>query len=151
MTNYTLTELQALYDADLNALAAELRGFSNHPLAFSLYDVDANGRSVEVCEKVDWRPATDRNQSGELLRWASESGVNFWIDFDDTPGVRWSTDQRGDCHSCQFDFATGYSCGAHCECDCHEEQPDGFVPGNDARAEALAFCAAMLAMKGGLQ
>ncbi len=123
---YTIEELQALPDGDLNALAAELRGFYNHPLAFSLYDTNANGRSVEICEKSDWQPTTDRNQSGELLTWAWRThGILFHIGFTGGASMGYV----------QYETAVEF----------------GTIKGNNARAETVAFCAAMLAMTGRLK
>lgn len=115
MTNtFTLAELQALPNADLNALAAELRGYRNDPSNAAWYDEHGGRFDYEY----EFTPATDRNKSGELLMWAAAQGAEFEIQFRATPKI--------------FFLHT-------------------HMKANDARAETIAFCAAMLAMAGRLQ
>ena len=118
---YTIAELLALPDERLNALAAELRGYKLVETVWDSAYENGSGDSIPVTE---WTPATDRNQSGELLTLATAQGLGFMVDWfgvGDTP-ARISCYQQADC-------------AWLCE-----------IPGNDARAETVAFCAAMLAM-----
>jgi len=137
---YTLPELQAMADGDLNALAAELRGWTlqsvTDPLGSSFLNwVDDN--EIGRYSPSSYTPATDRNQSGELLTWAAgqtfgikSSTLTFGITIDDVT-------QNIDV------FSPSFACAS-------QSGVDFEVPGNDARAETIAFCAAMLAMKGRL-
>ena len=138
---FTLADLQAMADADLNALAAELRGWN---LTFGSIEIplrasgtetvreyhwegrDSNGEMGAIVADCDWKPATDRNQSGELLECATAQGAGFIID-------RFGGSSRIACYQ-------GKDCAWICA-----------IPGNDAHAETIAFCAAMLAMKGRLK
>lgn len=65
-TSYTVAELLALPDAAINSMAAELRGWDLQLVGDSYHRIDAEqvryGRN-------DYSPATDRNQSVELLEW----------------------------------------------------------------------------------
>lgn len=85
---YTIDELMAMSDHDLNALAAELRGWS-YPspkeIKKGAWPGYSDGKDAYM-EKHKWHPATDRNQSGELIIWALDRGVEF-VDTitDDTP------------------------------------------------------------------
>ncbi len=75
-----------------------------------------------------WSPTSDRNQSGELLQWAEA--------------------HRG----CAFDIQIGRNEAIGIFIPPNATRfPDVVVSGNDARAETIAFCAAMLAMKGRLK
>lgn len=66
----TISELQAMSDQELNALAAKLRGWklleSDHGswrgVTGNYYFESENGEAE--CSEGDWTPATDRNQSG---------------------------------------------------------------------------------------
>jgi hypothetical protein len=131
---YTIADLQALSNADLNALAAELRGWVlrieeyqiGEPVIESgvLRDyVAADGRTMSAV--ADWSPCLDRNQSGKLLRHAEKQDIQFIVHFLNKMGasIHW---REGD-----YGFWN-------------------YVSGNDARAETIAFCAAMLAMEGRL-
>lgn len=60
LNKYTQTDVAALSDAELSRLASELRF----------------GR--EITWDI-WSPATDRNQSGELLQFAAHKGAAFTI------------------------------------------------------------------------
>ena len=128
---YTIDELLALPDEALNALAAGLRGWT-----ISKAQPWDDGRRIIQCDVYnesdgavmpvdDWTPATSRDQSGELLRHAQRLGVRFAVHFWDgaeeiTGAVPRILLNRRDV------FA---------------------VSGNDARAETVAFCAAMLAIR----
>lgn len=133
---YTIAELLALPDERLNALAAELRGyklvetvpFNEWQKGGAKWDSAYENGSGDSIPVTEWTPATDRNQSGELLTLATAQGLGFMVDWfgvGDTP-ARISCYQQADC-------------AWLCE-----------IPGNDARAETVAFCAAMLAMAGRL-
>lgn len=128
-STYTIEELQAMPDADLNALAAELRGWTlqnvTDPTGNSFLNwVDSD--DVGQYSPDEWTPAADRNESGELLRWAWRThGILFYIGF--TGGA-----SRG-----YVQFETPVIRRT--------------VHGNTARAETEVFCAAMLAMEKRLQ
>ena len=121
----TIEQLQALSDKGLSALAAKLRGW---------YDCEKENRPcyhdsetlAEVCD--NWTPATSRDQSGELLQWAETQGCYFTIGFGD--------------------FNSDVRVRINLERNEREIFVDETIPGNDARAETVAFCAAMLAMEG---
>ena len=130
---YTIADLQAMPDDALSALAAELRGWQ-----FSIAGIlqDKNGQEVRQRDCVVfklgtasesypyfWSPATDRNQSGELLEWAASQGFRISIGRDETGIHVGIYSDRG-----RF--------GAH-----DEKWP---------RAETIAFIAAMLDLKGRL-
>jgi hypothetical protein len=124
---YTLPELLALDSDTLNKMAAELRGYR------LVTEYDYNQRDCYLDDKgdclyrvEDYSPATDRNQSGELLDYAEGQGLGFMID------------KRS-----KYIPARTVCYGADAKWLLH-------VPGNDARAETVAFCAAMLAMQGRL-
>jgi len=119
---YTLAELQAMADVDLNALAAELRGVKCWQEDEYTY-AEIGGK-----EKL-WRPATNRNQSGELLEWfmtQNESHSFSVIKGRLTCRVRLETTED--------------------TTEIWREQGESL-----ARLETIAFCAAMLAMKGRLK
>lgn len=84
-----------------------------------------------------WRPTTDRNESSKLLEWAAEQkDAVFSIHVENNfkrvdVGVP--------------DLATQDSSGRMLF------DREFTIEGNDARAETIAFCAAMLAMAGRLQ
>lgn len=125
MTNtYTLADLQAMTDDGLNALAAELRGLQYLPRSGNVFDfVWMDGDKVYTQEIAF---TANRNQSGELLEYATAQGAGFIID-------RFGGSSRIACYQ-------GKDCAWICA-----------IPGNDARAETIAFIAVMLAMKGQLQ
>lgn len=108
---YTIADLCALPDDALDALAAELRGYTEvFKMGTHTFWQDASGK--KITESYKWKPTTDRNQSGELLMWAQLQGAKF-----------------------QQIVAA-----------------DGVLEINiSARAETIAFCAAMLAMAGRLK
>jgi len=117
---YTIAQLLALPDDDLNALAAELRGW--HWLESDL--VDEKGEA-HVLWPVCWTPVTDCNQSRELLTWAATQ------------------------HSVRFCTTTGmgiYSGVA--QIDERGFEIWGEIPGASAHSETVAFCAAILAQQG---
>lgn len=151
MTNYTLAELQAMPNDDLNALAAELRGLQYLPRSGNVFDfVWMDGDKVYAQEIAF---TADRNQSGELLQWAAArfdgAITKEPIMFDVTFG-RFERNKRLpgiDAYQHKF-VERGY--------DKRMEWSGSAkwivqIPGNDARAETIAFCAAMLAMKGRLK
>lgn len=120
----TIDELQALPDKELNALAAKLRGLKtfNFQGVKWLGVTDAQGVTHGKHKLREWTPATSRDQSGELLTWAWRNhGILFHIGFTGgaSPGY------------VQFETPVTHHT----------------VRGNDARAETIAFCAAMLALK----
>lgn len=114
---YTIEELEALPDADLNALAAELR----------------YGRTDGFPCWNTWSPATDRNQSRELLEWLVEQPI------------------------CRASYTIKLGCGklfagVRVEwIDGNNNFQDVQVNGTSARSETAAFCAAMLAQQGRLK
>lgn len=132
MTNYTLAELQAMPNNDLNALAAELRGWTlqavTDPIRGSFLNwVDSD--DVGQYSPDEWTPATDRNQSGKLLEWFMTQN-----------------------ESCSFSIIRGrVTCRVRLEST--EDTSEVWREREEslARLEALAFCAAMLVMKGALQ
>ena len=134
-----INELQALPDAELNALAAKLRGWT---LAYSDHDsfrgvtgqyyFNGDSATVEaICTEGDWAPATDRNQSGELLQWAAKRG--------------------GEDYAFSSDLATFIEFQAIFQpeeiSDPVEAEPLFNINKYSARAETIAFCAAMLALE----
>ena len=153
---YTIEELTALSDADLNKLAAELRGWKlrepSDPASGSFLNwVDSDG--VEQYSRRGWTPATDGNQSRELLGWAAASFdgaiTKKPILFDIAFGRFDREKRQPGIEAYQPEFAErGY-----------DRRMDWTgstewivrVPGNTARSETIAFCAAMLAMKGALK
>jgi len=150
---YTVAELQAMPDDDLNALAAELRGWTSvdrstgneygSSLSFWWADksqIDGNDDDYYIMPEREFLPATDRNQSRELLECARTKGAEFFIAFwRREPHVRYSISKN------PLDWNTAYVTFYI------EAIPLlRTIPGNDARAETIAFCAAMLAMAGKL-
>lgn len=135
----TIDELQALPDKELNALAAKLRGWG---LTFGGIEVageivrehhfegrDKNGELGAIISVHDWTPATSHDQSRELLQWA------------------------GEIHCLWFGICVGSKCveervSVYLENGADKVIQEILVPGNDARAETIAFCAAMLAIEG---
>ena len=130
---YTVADLQAMSNDDLNALAAELRGWKlrieeyqiGEPVIESgvLQDyVAADGCTMSAV--ADWSPCLDRNQSGKLLEWLASKrfSVSVWMDESGSKLVHISN--------------------AEYECDVRHHVT--------ARAETIAFCAAMLATEGRL-
>ena len=119
-TCYTIADLLALGNDALNSLAAELRGWTLSRSKIFWRDSDGE----VVCHRASFTPATDRNQSGELLRHAAKQDADILV---------WTGNDRNDI-------------------DCTINQTHWFqISGNDARAETIAFCAAMLAMEGRLR
>ena len=113
---YTVGDLLALDNDALNAMAAELRGIHRAVGGGGWIEDGTEAFYDEI-----FLPATDRNQSGELLVWAIEQG-------------------------CQFDI----SLTAESEIDFCASGGDWSTISIDSglpRAETIAFCAAMLAMK----
>lgn len=118
--SYAIAELRALPDEALNAMAAELRGIQRAVIGGGWIEDGTEAFYDEI-----FTPATDRNQSGELLEFAVAKGAGFFITFwRQEPHVRYSISKN------PLDWYA--------------------VSGNDARAETVAFCAAMLAMDGRL-
>ena len=132
--SYTIADLLALDNDALNAMAAELRGWTlrveeyriGHPLieAGVLRDyISADGRTMSAV--ADYSPSLDRNQSRACLKHATTNGVRVDV-----------------CFRPEVAYTTFYI----------EAIPlMRTVQGNDARAETVAFCAAMLAMAGRLK
>ena len=138
--NYTITELLAMPDDDLNALAAELRGWTisygqpwhNEDDEFIRCDV-YNDHEGAVMPVNEWSPYTNRNQSYDLLTWAA--------------------DQTFEINRCTVIFEITIDSAPRTARGIHAWSSNGMdfeVPGNGARAETIAFCAAMLAMAGRL-
>lgn len=127
---YTIEELEALPDARLNETAAELRGWHQEPIGDS-YSWLLAETVIMPCYR--WSPATDRNQSGELLEWLVEQPIyraNYTIKL-----------------GCGKLFA-----GVRVEwIDGNNNFQDVQVNGTSARSETAAFCAAMLAQQGRLK
>ena len=120
----TVSELQALPDTELNALAAKLRGWK---LENGRYWEEDGSRSTSEMRLDRWTPATSRDQSGALLQWAATQGCYFTIGFGD--------------------FNSEVRVRINLERNEREIFVDETIPGNDARAETIAFCVAMLAME----
>ena len=131
-TTYTIDELLALPDGELNALAAELRGwYIGGLLGKEEIDVwctgeksphDSYKRQIRV---ADWQPATSRDQSGELL----ESFVET---------------QRKGCYAVRSGkLFRSVSIQAATTGD----DVNVSVPGSGAKEQTVAFCAAMLAIQ----
>lgn len=131
MKTYTIEELIAMPDADLNALAAELRGWF---LRREVWLENRNGQEVTVAATPNayfdlrrsypvWQPATDRNQSGELLEWLLDKhSFAGCLNYTSPPSIEiWTSG-----------WATAISVT---------------ISGNTARAEVIAFCAAMQAIQ----
>lgn len=127
MKKYTIEELQALPNDDLNALAAELRGHSIGTVLYagkySNWLLDATGNRIMY--KSLWGPAVCRNQSGELLEWFVETQWRAHYT------IRSGKLFRSVCVTVATDSG-----------DVNVE-----ANGTGAKAETVAFCAAMLAMK----
>lgn len=140
-TSYTIADLLALPDDALNAMAAELRGWyleeveeftdkdwyfgnSSKPCMFRTYkDSNSNGFA---CDFSKWTPATNLNQSRELLQRA--------------------TDETGHCFNVFIQPGGGHVWIIGDEASKETTE----IPFNSAHAETAAFCAAMLAMEGRL-
>lgn len=121
---YTIAELQDLPDADLCALAAELRGYSFQFAPPWL--VNENNEPVTFGGSRHWSPPTDRTQSGELLDWAWRThGVLFYIGF------------------------TGGASAGYVQLETKVILRT--ISGTSARSETIAFCAARLAQQGRLK
>lgn len=127
--SYAIADLLAMDDGALNALAAELRGW-HYPSPQELkkgawpgYD-KGDGSYMEAHK---WRPATDLNQSRDLLRLA--------------------IDKTGNC----FNVSTQPD-GSFVEIVWVAPGGDTTeIPFNCARGETAAFCAVMLAEIGMLK
>lgn len=154
--SYTIAELQAMDDDTLNALAAELRGWhleeveefsdrdwyfgnNSHPALYRTYK-DDNGF---VCHFKDWKPATDRNQSGALIEWLlaecfhrkQPGQVTAWNPGKPMRGyVQVQIPKQSGLSPERLAFWKG------------DANHLFIIHGNDARAETVAFCAAMLAI-----
>jgi hypothetical protein len=127
---YTLPELLALDNDALNKMAAELRGY--RLCGFSYFQDDGDFES-RVCHVSDYTPTDNFNQSRELLMWAMiEHDCFFNISIGDEPFVEFIWPDAPE-------MLTSRN-GA----DWRE------IPGDSARAEVAAFCAAMLAVAGRL-
>jgi hypothetical protein len=134
----TIEQLQALPDKELNALAAKLRGLK----AFNFQGVkwlgvtDAQGKTHGKHKLREWTPTTSRDQSGELLEWAAGRGILFDVAFG-----HYASDER---HPHVEAYLPRYDDKAWIS----ENRWLYHIPGNDARAQTVAFCAAMLAIQG---
>lgn len=122
---YTVAELQELPDADLNALAATLGDYRHDPSNAAWYDEHGGRFDYEY----EFKPATNRNQSGELLEWFVETQWKGHY------AIRSGKLFRSVCVTAATDGD-----------DVNVE-----VNGTGAKAETIAFCAAMLALAGRLQ
>ena len=132
----TISELQAMSDQELNALAAKLRGWklleSDHGswrgVTGNYYFESEDGEAE--CSEGDWTPATSRDQSGALLQWAVKRGVRITVQFGSWSGA--------------------VNDGNFLRCLIADRYPVRVfnLAENDARAETIAFCAAMLAIQG---
>lgn len=149
---YTIADLCAMDNSALDKMAAELRGYTE-VLKMGTYAFwqDANGK--KITESYKWKPTTNCNQSRDLLAWASTpfdgAVTKEPILFDITFG-RFDRNKRLPMIEVyQPEFAErGY--------DKRVEWTGGnkwivTIPGNDARAEVTAYCAAMLARAGRLK
>jgi hypothetical protein len=125
----TIEQMQTLPDAELNALAAKLRGLKafNFQGVKWLGVVDVEGKTHGKHKLREWTPATSRDQSGALLQWAATQGFYFTVGFGD--------------------FNSDVRVRINLERNEREIFVDETIPGNDARAETIAFCVAMLAME----
>ena len=120
---YSIESITALDNSALNELAAKLRTLRH--VCRSTNDwiwEDALGNFYDEI----FLPATDRNQSRELLQWAIAKGVDFMIRLN-----------RSRPRITIFRSTFGESLIT--------------IEANDARAETIAFCAAMLATEGRLR
>lgn len=118
---HTVAELLAMPDPALNALAAELRGIRRAAGSGGWIEDSTEDFYDEI-----FLPATERNQSGELLEWATdETGICFDIFIQPGGGWVWIV-----------------------WTEANKENTE--IPGNDAHAETAAFCAAMLTLEGRL-
>ncbi len=125
--NHTLESLLGADDTELARIAAEdVMGWELSKSAsagnFRLYE---NGRFIFY--QHDWYPATDRNQSGELLGKCAEKGAEFKVSFARINAsyrtVIWRLIGRSFWNE---------------------------VPGNDARSETIAAILAAQTLEGGI-
>lgn len=126
--SYTLAELQAMPDNDLNAMAAELRGLRNIEGDGGIRDwiwVDVDGQFYDEI----FLPTTDRNQSREILDWFVEAQWKAGYT------IRYGKIIR--------------SVSVTAAADGDDVNVE--VNGAGAKAETIAFCAAMQAMAGRLK
>jgi hypothetical protein len=123
----TIQPFTEMADDELNALAAKLRGWK---LENGRYWEEDGSRSTSEMRLDRWMPATDCNQSRELLKWAAKRGVRITVQFGS-----WSS---------------AVNDGRFLRCLIADRYPvRAFdLAENDARAETIAFCAAMLAIQG---
>lgn len=132
---YSIESLTALDNSALNELAAELRGWIFRESGIL---TDESGEEVRESECVVfklgtaldsypyfWQPVKNRNQSGELLKWAIAKGAEFEVSLSLNSSIDFRIHRQ--------DWRT---------VDCSS---------SFARAETIAFCAAMLAMEGRLR
>lgn len=131
---YSIESITALDNSALNELAAKLRTLRH--VCRSTNDwiwEDALGNFYDEI----FLPATDRNQSRELLQWAmTQKDAVFSVHIE-------HSFKRVDV--AVPDLATQDSSGRMLF------DREFTIEGNDARAETIAFCAAMLAINGRLQ
>lgn len=120
-----LEQLQQLTDDEINRLAARkvmgwhsaLMGFRDGGTVECWYWTSDAGN---LTKEADWKPATDRNHSGQCLAKMVERYVQFFIWYDQTPHTAWRTPN---------------------------DELTTVVPGNDARAETIAALLAAYAME----
>jgi len=167
---YTIADLCALDNDALDTLAAELHGWrleeDEYPPELAPMRkcktvpvwIDSNGHFTGYAPAsmagylTKWTPTTDFNQSRELLAWASApfdgAITKEPILFDITFGRFDRNERLPMIEAYQPEFAEqGY--------EKRMEWTGGNkwlvqIPGNDARAEVTAYCAAILAMAGRL-
>lgn len=122
----TYDELNALPDSELNRLSGPIMGW-RFVAKYDYRQRDCWLDSDENCTYTDedWHPATDRNQSGQLLARMIERGVRFTI-------YCWSEEP-------EVAFAVPHTEVIRCV--------SFAVPGNSARSETIAALLAHFAMQ----
>ena len=121
--------LNSVYNFEAEKLLARsLSGFISHIGLKWLGVTDAQGKTHGKHKLRDWTPAASRDQSGELLQWAVKRGVRITIQFGSWSGA--------------------VNDGNFLRCLIADRYPVRVfnLAENDARAETIAFCAAMLAI-----
>lgn len=117
----TVAELLETSDRDLNLLAAHLSGAVERAAKWWVW-TDENGKESAI-HISEYKPATDRNQSYGLLRKMVDLGHRFDVQI----GGNDPELERVIMWPKLYTMVT--------------------IPGNDARTETIAFCAAMLAIQ----
>lgn len=136
---YSIESLIALDNSALNELAAELRGIACH-LCEMGHRLSRDGKlhlpsqakgmiEVQPCKMAQFKPATDRNQSREILDWFVETQWKAGYT------IRYGKLFR----SVSIAAATS------------GDDVKVSVNGTGAKSETIAFCAAMLAINGRLK